>query len=172
MRHVVRAAGFGARPKCGGFPPTEGLPLHDGSGNTPIDVGIADFHVVNPPVDLVRVEGVQPAGEPVARGVLPFGGFLQGGGMHDAEDWPEALVGVVPRSGLDIVAQPRGPECPFLIQLPRFDQPFLPALELRQSTHELVGWGLDDPIHGGGNIGSRADFEGFDGVDQLVHESL
>ena len=94
--------------------------------------------MVNPPVDLVRVEGVQSAGEPVACGVLPFGGFLQGGGMHNAEDWPEALVGVIPRSGLDIVAQPRGPERPFLIQLPGFDQPFLTTLELRQPPHELV----------------------------------
>ena len=128
--------------------------------------------MVNPPVDLVRVEGVQSAGEPVACGVLPFGGFLQGGGVHDAENWPEALVGVVPRSGFDIVAQPGGPKRPFFVQLPRLDQPFLTAFELGQPPHEFVGWGLDDSIHGGGDIGSRAHFEGLDGVDQLVHESL
>ena len=128
MRHVVRAASFGARPERGGLPPAEGLPLHDGPGNTPVDVGITDLDVVNPPVDLVRVEGVQTTGEPVARGVLPFGSFLQGGGVHDAEHWPEALVCVVPRSGLDIVSQPRGPERPFFVQLPWLDQPFLSAL--------------------------------------------
>ena len=92
--------------------------------------------------------------------------------MHDAEDWSKAFVGVVPRSGFDIIAQPWGPERPFFVQLAGLDEPFLTAVELSQPAHEFVGWRFDYSIHGGGNIGSRTHFEGLDGVDQLVHETL
>src|SRR5699024_9479848 len=99
------------------LPAAERLALHDCAGDTAVDISVADFDIVDPVAQLGIVQRMNAAGQAVARGVLPFDGIFQGLGVHDAQDWAEALVEVVPGTRLYVIANTRGPQGAFLIEL-------------------------------------------------------
>ena len=68
--------------------------------------------------------------ESKARGILPLDGFFQSLCVHDAQDRSEALVEVVPRTRLHIIAHARGPQGAFFVELFRLNQPLLARVQL------------------------------------------
>ena len=58
LSHVVGSASFGTGANGRVFPPAEGLTFHNRTGDTTVDVGVADFNAVAPVGDFFFVEGV------------------------------------------------------------------------------------------------------------------
>ena len=150
--HVVRAASLGARSHDGLLPPAEGLALNNRTGDAAVDVGIAHLNVVDPVLNLGVVKRVNAAGQAIAGVILPGNSLFQGIGVHDAQDGAEALVLVVPRARLHIIADARGPQGAFLVELFRLEQPLLARLELGQTAQELLARRFRQTVHGGSDI--------------------
>ena len=169
---VVRAAGL--RPGADGrtLPPTEGLALHDCTGDAALHVGIAHLDPLAPIGGLVAVDGVDATGQSEASGVLPLDRLVQVLGMHDARDRAEGLVLVVPAARLHVIANARAPQGPGLVQLLRLDQPLLALIQLAQCPVQLLAGCLDDAVHVRGDVGATTHLDGLHGIHQLVHEAL
>ena len=170
--HVVRAASLGARSHDGLLPPAEGLALNNRTGDAAVDVGIAHLNVVDPVLNLGVVKRVNAAGQAIAGVILPGNSLFQGIGVHDAQDGAEALVLVVPRARLHIIADARGPQGAFLVELFRLEQPLLARLELGQTAQELLARRFRQTVHGGSDIEARARLKGLDRVQQLGAQAL
>ena len=112
------------------------------------------------------------AGQAIAGAVLPSDGLLQGIGVHDAEDGAEALILVVPRTRLDIIANTRGPQGALFVELLRLQQPLLARLQLGQAAQQLLTRLFSQAIHRGGDVIARARLQGLDGIQQLLAHAL
>ena len=121
LRHVVRAAGLSTRAHDGLLPTAEGLALHNRAGNAAVDVGIAHLNVVDPVLNLGVIKRVDAASQAIAGVVLPGNSLFQRIGVHDAKDGAEALILVVPGARLHIIANARGPQGAFLVELFRLE---------------------------------------------------
>src|SRR5699024_5848820 len=135
---VGGTAGLGARTDRAGLPPAEGLPLDAGSGDVPVDIGVADLVRVGPPFDLGLVEAVQAAGEPEVGRVLELDRLVEGLGAHQPEDGTEDLGAMEPGPGGHALLDPGRPQTTGVIELPRLDEPGLARLERGQRATELV----------------------------------
>ena len=85
----------------------------------PVDVGVADLDPLEPVLDLVLVEAVQPAGEAVGGLVLPGDRLVEIGRRHDAEHRTEALGQVERAARRDTGLEPGRPQPAALVELPR-----------------------------------------------------
>ena len=92
--------------------------------------------------------------------------------MHDASHRAEALVGVEPAAGLDVIAQARGPQGAFIVELFRLDQPLFALFQLGKSAHQFFTWLGDHAVHPGGYVVARSHLDGLHSVHQLADEAL
>ena len=99
-------------------------------------------------------------------------GIIEGVGTHDAQDWAEAFVGVVPGSRAHTVPEAGGPEGAFVVELARLDQPGFTGVELGEAAQEFVARGFDHAVHGGGDVHTGANMQGFHGIGELREESF
>ena len=129
QRYVTGPARLGAGTDGRPLPATERLALHDRPGDVPVDVGVAHLDPIQPPVDLVRIEALDAAREPIGHVVLQVDRVLEVVGPHHAEDRPEALGLVEPRPVADAEANAGTPGGAAGVELTRFDEPPLAALE-------------------------------------------
>src|SRR5699024_6924312 len=170
--HVVRSAGLRGWTHHGLLPAAERLALHDGDGDTAGDIGVADLDIFDPVTQLGIVQRMNAAGQAVARGVLPFDGIFQGLGVHDAQDWAEALVEVVPGTRLYVIANTRGPQGAFLIELFWLNQPLLAGIQLGQTAQQFIARWLNEAVHRGFYFKAGADFEGTYGIEKLIAQAI
>ena len=101
MGEVVGPAGLGRRTDRGSLPTAEGLALDDGAGDAAVDVEVARLDRVDPGVDFIGIERVDPCGEAVVGRVLELDRLVEIGGVHDAEHRAEELGRVEMAAGHD-----------------------------------------------------------------------
>src|SRR6185436_20412379 len=78
------------------LPTAERLALHDCAGDAAIDVRVAHVYPIEPPIDFVVVERMNPTGQSERSCVLHLDRLVEIGGAHDTENGPEALRDVEP----------------------------------------------------------------------------
>ena len=91
LQQVVGATSLGAVSHRGPLPPAERLALHDGPGDPPVDVRVTHLDGVQPAIDLIGIQRVDAAGEPVVHRVLHGEGLVQVGHGHQAQHRSEHL---------------------------------------------------------------------------------
>src|SRR5699024_1459569 len=97
---------------------------------------------------------------------------FQGLGVHDAQDWAEALVEVVPGTRLYVIANTRGPQGAFLIELFWLNQPLLAGIQLGQTAQQFIARWLNEAVHRGLYFKAGADCEATYGIEKLIAQAV
>ena len=154
---VVRPTRFGGRADHRTLPSPERLALHDRPRDTSVDVEVARFDGLEPVLDLVWVERMQPRRQTELGAVLDPDRVAEVVGPDDAEHRAEAFGASEPGTGLHADPDPRRPEPAVVGATCRLEQPTLARFEPGERSLERLARPIDQRRQIGDEVARRAD---------------